>query len=154
MIERAFLPPAVVIPLAVLLIWVVNTNAEKQKEVIRIGYITGSQKPLPGMQQKMYYRKPGQAISGAITLAVNEINADPSILPDHELRFIIAETYGEELYSVRETALLASSRNVSVIIGPQETCQYEARMAAAFNLPMISYVSTIKCQDDLIHTCG
>lgn len=32
--------------------------------------------------------------------------------------------------------------NVSAFIGPQETCVHEGRMAAAFNLPMISYVST------------
>lgn len=30
--------------------------------------------------------------------------------------------------------------NVSAFIGPQETCVHEGRMAAAFNLPMISYV--------------
>ncbi|KOB66677.1 putative guanylyl cyclase receptor, partial [Operophtera brumata] len=33
--------------------------------------------------------------------------------------------------------------NVSAFIGPQETCVHEGRMAAAFNLPMISYVSFI-----------
>ena len=33
--------------------------------------------------------------------------------------------------------------NVSAFIGPQETCVHEGRMAAAFNLPMISYVRII-----------
>lgn len=33
--------------------------------------------------------------------------------------------------------------NVSAFIGPQETCVHEGRMAAAFNLPMISYVCII-----------
>ena len=30
-------------------------------------------------------------------------------------------------------------------IEPQETCIYEAKVAAAFNIPMVSYVSKIKC---------
>lgn len=52
----------------------------------------------------------------------------------------MAETYGEEVTSVQQTADLWT-KNVSVYIGPQETCEHEAFMAAAFNLPMISYVS-------------
>ena len=31
-----------------------------------------------------------------------------------------------------------------VYIGPQETCVHEAKMAAAFDLPMISYVIQIE----------
>lgn len=43
------------------------------------------------------------------------------------------------VYSPQVAALWAA--NVSAFIGPQETCVHEGRMAAAFNLPMISYVS-------------
>lgn len=60
----------------------------------------------------------------------------------HKLEFIVAETYGEEVTSVQQTADLWT-KNISVYIGPQETCEHEAFMAAAFNLPMISYVSSI-----------
>lgn len=56
------------------------------------------------------------------------------------MAFIVGETYGEEVSSIRETAGLWK-KNVSGYIGPQETCVHEGRMAAAFNLPMISYVS-------------
>lgn len=59
----------------------------------------------------------------------------------HRLDFIVAETYGEEIISVQRTADLWT-KNVSVYIGPQETCEHEAFMAAAFNVPMISYVSS------------
>lgn len=56
--------------------------------------------------------------------------------------FQVAETYGDETISIRETALLVN-QGISGYIGPQETCIHEGRIAAAFNLPMISYVSTV-----------
>lgn len=60
----------------------------------------------------------------------------------HKLDFLVAETYGEEETSILMTADLWT-RNISAYIGPQETCIHEGRMAAAFNLPMISYVSCV-----------
>lgn len=80
-------------------------------------------------------------ISGAISLAIAEVNAD--VLGrelGHRLAFVVAETNGEEISSIRQTAALWTERVVGYI-GPQETCVHEGRMAAAFNLPMISYVS-------------
>ena len=112
------------------------------KTSIRLGYVTGSDK-LPG---DMYYRKPGQAISGAITYAVDEVNRSPLVLPNHTLEFVIAETYGQEEISIRRVAQL-QNYNISAYIGPQETCVHEGRIAAAFNTPMISYVSTFHCSD-------
>jgi len=44
--------------------------------VIRLGYLTGSQR-LPG---DLLYPTPGRSISGAISLAVDEINADPEVI--------------------------------------------------------------------------
>lgn len=106
------------------------------RTVLRIGYLTGSQKK----EGDYFYRKPGQAISGAITKAVDEINNSSQILPNHTLEFYIAETYGMENESIRLTALMYHL-NISAYIGPQETCIHEGRIAAAYNLPMISYVS-------------
>lgn len=109
-------------------------------EYIKIGYLTGSDRR-PGDKE---YSRPGRTINGAITLAVDEVNH--GILKDtgYQLSFIVAETYGEESTSIKETANLWT-QNISVYIGPQETCEHEAAMAAAFNLPMISYVSIIYC---------
>ena len=56
------------------------------------------------------------------------------------MEFVIAETYGNESYSIQRTVEL-TRRNISTYIGPQETCIHEARIASVFNLPMISYVS-------------
>lgn len=80
-------------------------------------------------------------ISGAISLAVSEVNAGALHKElGHEVAFVIAETRGEETSSIRQTAALWTDR-IHGYIGPQETCVHEGRMAAAFNIPMISYVS-------------
>lgn len=63
-----------------------------------------------------------------------------AVFSGHTLSFLVVETYGDEATSILETAELWK-KNISAFIGPQETCLHEARMAAAFNLPMISYVS-------------
>lgn len=82
---------------------------------------------------------PGLTISGAISMAINEINKGELKEMKHSVDFKVAETFGEEVSSIRQTAVLWADK-VAGYIGPQETCIHEGRMAAAFNLPMISYV--------------
>jgi len=50
-------------------------GATSSEPVIRLGYLTGSRR-LPGNR---LYSTPGRSISGAITLAVNEINANQQV---------------------------------------------------------------------------
>ena len=108
-----------------------------------MGYLTGSLRRVGDS----VYPRPGQTISGAISYAVEQINKYHPLVNNHSLAFVVAETYGDESESIRNTATLWSHDNVSVYIGPQETCVHEARMASSFNLPMISYVSRwINCQ--------
>ncbi|KRT86561.1 hypothetical protein AMK59_513 [Oryctes borbonicus] len=109
-----------------------------RSDTFTMGYLTGS-KRLPG---DLEYPRPGLTISGAISLAVNEVNRDILERMGHKLDFIVAETYGVEKISVNETANLREKK-VSAYIGPQETCEHEAFLAAAFNLPMISYAQFI-----------
>ena len=109
------------------------------KDVISLGYLTGSHR----CAGNPYYPSPGQKISGAITMAVNEINNNSDILPNHELQFVVMETYGLEEESLRQVVTYAPDANISAVIGPQETCIHEGRVAASFNLPMISYVSRL-----------
>lgn len=45
------------------------------RDVIRLGYLTGSQR-LPG---DLLYNTPGKSISGAISLAVDEINSNEQV---------------------------------------------------------------------------
>lgn len=76
-------------------------------------------------------------------MAIAEVNGGPLGRLGHNLNFTVAETYGDEVASIQQTAALWA-QNVSAYIGPQESCVHEGRMAAAFNLPMISYVSIFK----------
>jgi len=69
-----------------------------------------------------------------------QVNAGELRKRGHNLDFLVAETYGEEETSILMVAELWR-KNVSAYVGPQETCIHEGRMAAAFNLPMISYVN-------------
>lgn len=105
-------------------------------ETFTVGYLTGSQR----RDGDLEYPRPGLTISGAVSLAIEEVNKGDLGKRGHQLKLIVKETYGEERTSVYKTADLWKN-NISVYIGPQETCQHEAYMAAAFNLPMISYVS-------------
>lgn len=127
-----------------MLVTVVNLieTGQSNKNVIRMGYITGSKLKVKGA---LFSPRHGQRISGAITYARDQINNDSSILPNHTLEFLVAETYSQELHSIKETVELID-RNISVYIGPQETCVHEGRIAASFNLPMISYVSLLPLQ--------
>ena len=71
---------------------------------------------------------------------MDEVRRQGVLPPGYELDLMVAETYGQEEESILQTARLWT-QNISAYIGPQETCIHEARMAAAFRLPMISYVS-------------
>ncbi|XP_075217883.1 guanylate cyclase 32E [Lycorma delicatula] len=119
--------------LVVTCMYVVVAEAEE----FVLGYLTGSQR----LEDDKEYARPGLTISGAISLAVEELNSGFLAEHGHKLSFIVAETYGEEVTSIRQTALLWT-QNISAYIGPQETCVHEGRMATAFNLPMISYFCT------------
>nr|XP_037286310.1 guanylate cyclase 32E-like [Rhipicephalus microplus] len=115
----------------------------KTNETIVLGYLTGSQR-LPGDRS---YRRPGLAISGALTLAVDKVNIQYPLMGGLRLDVLIAETFGRERLSVLQTARLWR-QNVSAFIGPQETCVHEAFLAAALNLPMVSYFCLVRDTSD------
>ncbi|XP_071581869.1 receptor-type guanylate cyclase Gyc76C-like [Temnothorax nylanderi] len=120
-----------------LLIVILLDNKRIYAETFTLGYITGSKRHLGDY----VYHRPGFQISAAITLAVEQVNAGELGRRGHNLDFLVAETFGEEETSILMTADLWT-KNVSAYIGPQETCIHEGRMAAAFNIPMISYFCT------------
>ncbi|XP_014478817.1 PREDICTED: guanylate cyclase 32E isoform X2 [Dinoponera quadriceps] len=124
---------------ACLLVTAIHVLLDKNvdAETFTLGYITGS-KRRPG---DLEYHRPGSRISGAMTLAVEEVNAGELGRRGHKIDILMAETYGEEEKSIFFTADLWR-KNISAYIGPQETCIHEGRMAAAFNIPMISYFCT------------
>ncbi|XP_051862109.1 speract receptor isoform X1 [Drosophila albomicans] len=134
--QQRFSPNGLLLPFFVLCLQQLLL-ATCHAEVFTLGYLTGSQRR-PG---NLDYQRPGITISGAISLAVDQVNAGKLRSMGHSLRFVVAETYGDEVASIRQTAALWTQQ-VAAYIGPQETCVHEGRMAAAFNLPMISYYCT------------
>ena len=112
------------------------TVGEVEADNFTIGYLYSDK------SKGFIKNKQGRIISGAMTYAVNVINHNTNLLPGHTLKFIIADTYADPLHG---TKMLTEQWKAGVIafIGPEDSCDVEARVAAAWNLPMLSYVSCI-----------
>ncbi|XP_063230387.1 guanylate cyclase 32E [Bacillus rossius redtenbacheri] len=85
---------------------------------------------------------------GAMPLAVSAVNQDPRLLPHHRLHYLPADIGGGPGRSpgqVLALQVMTQMRDNGTVafIGPGDTCRSEALVAAAWNLPMISY----KCAD-------
>ncbi|XP_031556269.1 atrial natriuretic peptide receptor 2-like isoform X2 [Actinia tenebrosa] len=81
----------------------------------------------------------GENFAAAITIAVEDLNSNPDILPGHNITFTWEDSKCEELLTIRQEFKMINSR-VSAIIGPGCNCKVAARNAAAFHIPMISYM--------------
>lgn len=101
---------------------------------ITVGYLTVDK------TDKYIRNRQGRIISGAITYALQQVNANPHILPNHTLHLIWGDTRGDTLTAVK---LLTDQwkQGVVAFFGLEDSCSVEARVAAAWNLPLISYVS-------------
>ncbi|KAJ1526714.1 hypothetical protein ONE63_008294 [Megalurothrips usitatus] len=95
-----------------------------------------------------------QVVLGALPLAVRNVNKDPQLLPGRELQYLAADigTLGanpsDSGLRRRDSSLAALALRVMTVmrdrgavafIGPDDTCGPEALVAAAWNLPVISY---------------
>ncbi|VDK69925.1 unnamed protein product [Onchocerca ochengi] len=87
----------------------------------------------------------GSMISGALQVAVDDVNADPELLPNHRLTYTFNNTCGDEKRSAR-FFMQHWAQGAKVFIGPEMNCRTEATMAAAQNLPILSY----KCKDEMM----
>ena len=92
----------------------------------------------------------GRIISGAMTYVVDKINNDTTILKGHRLNFRWEDTHAVTLEGTRCLTELWKDGAVA-FFGPEDSCDVEATIAASWNLPMISYVST---KDLMIRTTG
>ena len=82
----------------------------------------------------------GESFAAAMTIAVERLNADPTILADYNVTFVWKDTKCNELIAVYEQLNQINS-GVQAFIGPGCNCQTAARNAAAFNMSIISFVS-------------
>ena len=89
-----------------------------------------------------FYLQKGLYYASAINIAIDEINRQEKLLPGKNISFIWNNTDCEdESKTIRALMYQIYEAKVSAIIGPGCTCNTSARNAAAFNVPMVSYVS-------------
>jgi class 3 adenylate cyclase/ABC-type branched-subunit amino acid transport system substrate-binding protein len=108
---------------------------ESGSSVIKIGYLTN-------IHGRNNQERQGIVISGAITYAISKVNKDLTKLGGRRIELIANDTEGQTLLGT--SALLHQWRQGAVaFFGPEDSCEVEATIASAINLPMISY----KCAD-------
>ena len=99
-----------------------------------VGYLAAVRGPVANRQ--------GITISGAMTLALEEINNSSTILPGVRLVLKWNDTEGSTIKGTKiVTDMLCN--DVAAFFGPEISCAVEATIAAAWNRTMISYVSRI-----------
>lgn len=112
----------------------VDSIGTNESSVIKVGYLTN----IHGDQN----RRQGIVISGAITYAISEVNKDTSKFNGRRIELIANDTEGQTL--IGTSAILHQWRRGAIaFFGPEDSCEVEAAIASAINLPMISY----KCAD-------
>lgn len=104
----------------------------KKTQNLTIGYLTAIKGGLKDRQ--------GLAISGALSMALDEINKDPNILPDVNLVMRWNDTRGETVEATNAMIDMICD-GVAAFFGPEGSCYVEAIVAQSRNIPMISYVS-------------
>lgn len=82
----------------------------------------------------------GRVISGAVTYAVRKINDDRTILADHQLDFVFADTQSDVLVGLAKMSD-HWRKGCAAFFGPEDSCEVEGRLASAWNRPMFAYVS-------------
>lgn len=108
-----------------------DPNSQNETQIITLGFLA---------PDKTKVARLVRFNGGAMTVAVRDVNNNPDMLPGYRLQFRWLDTYGNEEGSIR--ALSDQWRDgIVAFIGPGLTCTTEAKVAAAWNLPMISYVS-------------
>lgn len=82
----------------------------------------------------------GLAVSGALSMALQEVNNNSNILKDVELVARWNDTKGDR---VRATLVITEMlcEGVAAFIGPEGSCFVESIVSQSKNVPMISYVS-------------
>lgn len=83
----------------------------------------------------------GLAISGAITMALEEVNNDPNILPNVKLELYWNDTRGDKVISTRAITDMICE-GVAAVFGPEGGCLVEATVTHSRNIPMFAYVSS------------
>ncbi|CAL1527407.1 unnamed protein product [Lymnaea stagnalis] len=116
-----------------------TSNPYRNRTMIMLGYITNlTHKKNPELAA-------GTRISGAMSHAVNVINADPTILPGYYLNFTLLNGNNSDVQSLAVLTELWKNGAVA-FFGPEDSCEVESRVAAAWQYPIMAY----KCDDPVV----
>ena len=90
----------------------------------------------------------GESYPHALTIAIDDVNKDPTILPGHKLTYNYTDSTdsGDVLKAMYQRYISSPNGTVDAFIGPAFNCEAPAKVAEAFNIPMISYVSNTVAQ--------
>lgn len=113
----------------------ISEGAPRKLQNLTIGYLTAVKGVMKDRQ--------GLAISGALSMALDEINNDPNILPNVRLVMRWSDTRGETIEATKAMIDMICD-GVAAFFGPEGSCFVEATVSQSRNIPMISY----KCSDD------
>lgn len=80
-------------------------------------------------------------------MAIEDVNRDPHLLPGRRLQYEVADVghSGSDALAALSIRRMTMMRDAGLLafIGPDDNCANEALVAAAWNLPMITYVSVV-----------
>lgn len=79
----------------------------------------------------------------ALLIALADIRKEKSLLPDINLKWVMKKTQCDELRAIRQQFYMLNNK-VDALIGPGCHCVTAGRNAAAFDVPMMSYVSNVQ----------
>ncbi|XP_052766040.1 guanylate cyclase 32E-like [Mya arenaria] len=116
--------------LIVLEFWVKNSNGSTTS--LKVSFLASTS----GIKGKSKY------FAGAFFTALDYINNNKSILQGHRLDYLFNDTRANSIDAINIMTSQLGNDTIG-FIGPDEMCQCEATVAAAWNLPMIGY----KCHD-------
>ncbi|XP_017842260.1 receptor-type guanylate cyclase Gyc76C isoform X1 [Drosophila busckii] len=122
-------------PFNLLLLLSVAVRDCSNRTILTVGYLTALTGDLKDRQ--------GLAISGALTMALEEINNDTNLLPNVELQLRWNDTKGDTVVATKAITEMICN-GIATIFGPEGPCYVEAIVAQSRNIPMISY----KCAEN------
>ena len=111
------------------LIWFICLSRPVQGKTFTLGFLPA----LSELKQNRYF-------VGAAECAIQDINSC-QLVHQHRLSLEVRDNKGDTKTSLQALTELYMYRHPVAVIGPEETCAVEARVADAWNLPMIAWVS-------------
>jgi len=115
-----------------------NTEYSKEKGTILLGVLVPFN--LGDAQLTSYYS--GKYYASAMFLALDDVNNNKDLLPNHKLELVWADTNCDWKKTIKLQLTMMKEQNVDAFIGGGcRACEATARNAGAENIPFISHVS-------------